>query len=164
MYFFIERNLLLTLQNVPPCDAAGTLTVDDGIIFLCMSDESMKRRLTFAFLEDVKKQWREKYSTVEQTALAFSLNDLFAPILQQKIVRAVASCHRPGFLENYFLAVTLILHNLRTQQEFYSSNPSADNISRVQAQIDTGQYRFYFVTGSSKLDCDKPNLNLCSHS
>lgn len=80
--------------------------VDQGMTFLCMADEETKRRTTFAFLEDVMKAWREKYFAVEQTALAFSLDDVFKPVLQQRI-------------------------------EFYNNNPSADNISRVQAQIDT---------------------------
>lgn len=61
--------------------------VDQGITFLCMSDENTKRRLTFAFLEDIKKNWRENYSTVERTALAFSMNEQFSPVLRQKIVR-----------------------------------------------------------------------------
>lgn len=60
--------------------------VDQGITFLCMSDESAKRRITFAFLEDIKKIWRERYSAVEQSALPFALNDMFSPILRQKIV------------------------------------------------------------------------------
>ena len=29
--------------------------VDQGITFLCMADESTKRRITFAFLEDIKQ-------------------------------------------------------------------------------------------------------------
>ena len=61
--------------------------VDQGITFLCMSDESAKRRITFAFLEDIKKIWRERYTAVEQSALPFALNDMFSPILRQKIVR-----------------------------------------------------------------------------
>jgi vesicle-associated membrane protein 7 len=80
--------------------------VDQGITFLCMADESTKRRITFAFLEDIKQLWREKYGGVEQTALAFSLNDSFSPILKQRI-------------------------------DFFNVNPAADNIGRVQAQIDT---------------------------
>lgn len=62
--------------------------VDQGITFLCMSDESTKRRITFAFLEDVKKTWRENYVAVERTALPFSLNEAFSPVLRQKIVRS----------------------------------------------------------------------------
>eukprot|EP01039_Chlorochromonas_danica_P005968 gene5968-6572_t len=79
--------------------------VDQGITFLCMSDENTKRRLTFSFLEEIKTLWRERFASVEQNALPFSLNDLFGPILRQKI-------------------------------DFYNTNPSADNITRVQAQID----------------------------
>lgn len=60
--------------------------VDQGITFLCMSDETAKRRITFAFLEDIKKLWRERYASVEQNALQFALNDQFSPILRQKIV------------------------------------------------------------------------------
>lgn len=80
--------------------------VDEGITFLCMSDESTKRRVAFSFLDEIKSLWRERYSSVEQTALAFSLNELFSPILSQKI-------------------------------GFYNSSQSADNIGRVQAQIDS---------------------------
>lgn len=80
--------------------------VDQGITFLCMSDETTKRRIAFSFLDDIKRLWRDRFGSVEQTALAFSLNELFAPILNQRI-------------------------------GFYNSNPSADNIGRVQAQIDT---------------------------
>lgn len=66
----------------------------------------MKRRVTFAFLEDIKSQWRQKYGSVEQTVLAFSLNEAFSVVLNQKI-------------------------------DQYNTNPqAADNISKVQAQID----------------------------
>ena len=60
--------------------------VDQGITFLCMSDESTKRRITFAFLEDIKKAWRENFTAVERTALPFSLNEAFSPVLRQKLV------------------------------------------------------------------------------
>jgi vesicle-associated membrane protein 7 len=80
--------------------------VDSGITFLCMSDEGTKNRTAFSFLEEIKKVFRERYSSVEQNALAFSLNELFSPTLHQRI-------------------------------DFYNTNPSADNISRVQLQIDT---------------------------
>ncbi len=79
--------------------------VDNGITFLCMTDDDYKRRIVFSFLEDVIKIWREKYIAIEQSAIAFSLNDTFSPVLRQRL-------------------------------EFYSSNPSADNIARVQSQID----------------------------
>jgi hypothetical protein len=60
--------------------------VDNGITFLCMADEGMKRRLTFAFLDEIKRLWRHEFTAIEQTALAFSLNDQFSPMLRQQIV------------------------------------------------------------------------------
>ena len=66
--------------------------VDQGITFLCMSDENTKRRITFGFLEDIKKAWRDRFQTVEQTALAFSLNDMFSPTLKQRMVKKKAIC------------------------------------------------------------------------
>ena len=74
--------------------------------FLCMATEETRRRVTFAFLEDVMKAFREQYSDVEQSALAFSLNDSFSPVLKAKM-------------------------------EFYSSGPTSDNITAVQARIDS---------------------------
>ena len=59
--------------------------VDNGITFLCMASENSKRRATFDFLEEIKTSWRQSFSTVEQTALAFSLNDAFAPVLSAKM-------------------------------------------------------------------------------
>ena len=59
--------------------------VDGGMTFLCMATEETRRRVTFAFLEDVMKTFREKYVEVEQTALAFSLNDSFSPVLKAKM-------------------------------------------------------------------------------
>lgn len=59
--------------------------VDNGITFLCMADEDVKRRITFAFLEDIKRLWRGKYASMESTAIAFSLQESFAPVLKQQI-------------------------------------------------------------------------------
>lgn len=60
--------------------------VDQGITFLCMSDENAKRRITFAYLQDIMKNWRDRFGSTEQTALAFSLNDIFSPVLRQRMV------------------------------------------------------------------------------
>lgn len=75
--------------------------VDGGMTFLCMATEDTKRRLTFAFLDDIMKLWREKYGSVEQSALAFSLNDLFAPILKQRMVSTgLNECNRKKLSPN----------------------------------------------------------------
>jgi vesicle-associated membrane protein 7 len=59
--------------------------VNNGMTFLCMASDDTRRRITFSFLEDVMETWRKAYSNIEQTALAFSLNDVFGPILKQKM-------------------------------------------------------------------------------
>lgn len=81
--------------------------VDQGMTFLCMTDENTKRRLPFAYLDDIKSQWRDKYGSVEQTALAFSLNDLFSPTLRQRM------------------------------EFYNANPTATDNIAKVQAQIDS---------------------------
>jgi hypothetical protein len=100
--------------------------VDQGITFLCMSDESTKRRITFAFLEDMKKTWRDNYTAIERTALPFSMNEPFSPVLKQKIVS-----------ERYVLLMYGQTDVFACRQDFYNTNPSSDNINKVQAQIDT---------------------------
>ena len=59
--------------------------VDNGMTFLCMASEETRRRITFGFLDDVMKAWRSRYAAQEGTALAFSLNATFGPILKQKM-------------------------------------------------------------------------------
>lgn len=61
--------------------------VDQGITFLCMSDENTKRRLAFSFLDDIKVLWRERYATMEQTAIAFAMNEAFSPIMKSRLVK-----------------------------------------------------------------------------
>ena len=39
--------------------------IDAGIVFLCMcEDASTKKRIAFRFLEEMKKEWRQRYSEV----------------------------------------------------------------------------------------------------
>lgn len=90
--------------------------VDQGITFLCMSDESTKRRITFAFLEDIKKVWRENYIAVERTALPFSLNEAFSPVLRQKLVRMRKTLRPPSGLLSLTFALFLLLCRSSTTQ------------------------------------------------
>jgi vesicle-associated membrane protein 7 len=51
-----------------------------------MSDEKNKHRIPFAFLQEVKEQFVNKYGNeVPQTAIAFSMNEEFSPFIQQKM-------------------------------------------------------------------------------
>ncbi|CAN0203749.1 unnamed protein product [Discosporangium mesarthrocarpum] len=59
--------------------------VENGITYMCMADEEARRRLPFAFLEEVKRLFCASYGMVMHTALAFSMNSDFAPILRQQM-------------------------------------------------------------------------------
>lgn len=72
-----------------------------------MTDAGMKRRTAFAFLEDIKTIWRERYASIEQSALPFSMNELFSPILQLKMT------------------------------VYSSKSPPTDKLTQVQTQLDT---------------------------
>ena len=51
-----------------------------------MTEETMKKRVAYSFLDEIKSLWRQEYAGIEQTALAFSLNDSFSPVLQRQMV------------------------------------------------------------------------------
>ncbi|KAJ1449410.1 synaptobrevin-domain-containing protein [Pelagophyceae sp. CCMP2097] len=57
----------------------------DGITYLCMTDESAKSRLPFAFLADVADTFRAAYGERAQSAIAFEMNEAFAPLLRRKV-------------------------------------------------------------------------------
>ena len=82
------------LQKLPVADGRAcyiydesqfSYIVDEGITFLCMASQSFKARLSFSFLEDVKERWRARFGAVENTALAFSLDDAFRPVLKDRM-------------------------------------------------------------------------------
>jgi hypothetical protein len=85
----------------------------------------MKRRIAFSFLDEIKRLWRQDYASIEQSAIAFSLNDRFSPVLQHQIVT---------FNVCMFLLFCYVLFLL---QERFNSDPSADNINRVKDQLET---------------------------
>lgn len=59
--------------------------VEDKIIYLCMCDDMSKRRIPFAFLEDIKQRFRATYGEKVHNAIAFSMNEDFGRILQKQI-------------------------------------------------------------------------------
>ncbi|CAM9451465.1 unnamed protein product [Phaeothamnion confervicola] len=59
--------------------------VERGITYLCMADEAARRRVPFAFLEDIRRKFVERFGDAAQTALAFSMNEEFAPVLQKQM-------------------------------------------------------------------------------
>ena len=80
--------------------------VEDGITYLCMADEEFRRRIPFAFLDEVKAKFLDMYGLERaKTAIAFAMNGEFSRVLQRNM-------------------------------DYYNENPNADNINRVRSQID----------------------------
>lgn len=59
--------------------------IENHLIFMCMCDDSNKRRVPFSFLEDIKKRFTATYGTRAQTAIAFAMNDDFGRTLQKQM-------------------------------------------------------------------------------
>lgn len=59
--------------------------VENKITFLCMADEGSKRRVPFAFLDDVKNRFFATYGDRGQTAIAFGMNEDFGRTLRKQL-------------------------------------------------------------------------------
>lgn len=59
--------------------------VEDSITYLCMADEDSKRRIPFAFLDDVKNRFKSAYGNRGSTAIAFAMNEEFSPVLKKQL-------------------------------------------------------------------------------
>lgn len=59
--------------------------VENRIVYLCMCEDANKRRIPFAFLDDIKNKFVNAYSDRAMTAIAFSLNDEFSRVLQKQM-------------------------------------------------------------------------------
>lgn len=60
--------------------------VDDGLVYLCMTDEEFPRRIPFAFLDDIKNRFRAAYGDRGKRALAYEMNEDFKKVLQKQAV------------------------------------------------------------------------------
>ena len=83
--------------------------VENGICYMCMSDEKNKHRIPFAFLEDIKERFLGQFGLENaQQAIAFAMNADFKD-------------------------------NLKNRMDFFNSEEadrSIDNIGTVKSQID----------------------------
>ena len=82
------------LEKIPPTDTSMSYVYDshvfhyivhDGLVFLCMADESFGRRIPFSFLEDIMRRWLDAYGERGQTALAYGMNEDFSRVLQRQM-------------------------------------------------------------------------------
>ncbi|GFH61068.1 hypothetical protein CTEN210_17544 [Chaetoceros tenuissimus] len=85
----------MLLEKIPVQDGKMTYVYDDyvfhyivenSICYLCMSDEKNKHRLPYAFLNDMKDRFLAQFGLDNaQRAIAFSFNEEFAPVIQQRM-------------------------------------------------------------------------------
>uniref|UniRef100_A0A7S1CNB8 V-SNARE coiled-coil homology domain-containing protein n=1 Tax=Bicosoecida sp. CB-2014 TaxID=1486930 RepID=A0A7S1CNB8_9STRA len=65
------------------CDAhVFHYIVEGGITYLCMTEEGDKRRVAFAFLEQIKQKFQETYGERAMKAIAFAMNEDFSRVLK----------------------------------------------------------------------------------
>eukprot|EP00252_Welwitschia_mirabilis_P014917 TRINITY_DN32983_c0_g1_i1.p1 TRINITY_DN32983_c0_g1~~TRINITY_DN32983_c0_g1_i1.p1 ORF type:complete len:224 (-),score=36.07 TRINITY_DN32983_c0_g1_i1:181-852(-) len=57
----------------------------DGLIFLCMANDTFGRRVPFAYLEDIHMRFMKTYGRIAHIALAYAMNDEFSRVLHQQM-------------------------------------------------------------------------------
>ncbi|GMG98989.1 hypothetical protein Nepgr_000829 [Nepenthes gracilis] len=57
----------------------------DGLTVLCMADDTLGRRIPFAFLEDIHQKFVRTYGRAVLTAQAYAMNDEFSRVLSQQM-------------------------------------------------------------------------------
>ncbi|XP_073999957.1 vesicle-associated membrane protein 7 [Rhodnius prolixus] len=58
---------------------------ENGIIYLCITDDVFERARAFMFLSDVKKKFTSMFGMRANTAIAYAMNNEFSPVLRSKI-------------------------------------------------------------------------------
>ncbi|KAK9715159.1 hypothetical protein RND81_06G146600 [Saponaria officinalis] len=57
----------------------------DGLTVLCMAEDSIGRRIPFAFLEDIHQKFVTSYGRAIHSAPAYAMNDEFSRVLSQQM-------------------------------------------------------------------------------
>jgi len=58
---------------------------DEGLIYLCMTDDENSYRVPFALMEDLRARFRTQFRTSYQSATENSLDDAFARVIQDRM-------------------------------------------------------------------------------
>ena len=59
--------------------------VENNLTYMCMCENSSKRRIPFAFLEDIKRSFIETYGESAQKAIAFSMSHEYGKVMATKM-------------------------------------------------------------------------------
>ncbi|XP_061376288.1 vesicle-associated membrane protein 714-like [Gastrolobium bilobum] len=57
----------------------------DGVTYLCMTNDTFGRRISFSYLEDIQMRFMKNYSKVAHYAPAYAMNDEFSRVLHKQM-------------------------------------------------------------------------------
>ena len=63
--------------------------VDNGVVYRCMADKDSKRRIPFAYLNDIKSRFEEMYGATIMTAVENNMNEEFSKVMEKRMVLCV---------------------------------------------------------------------------
>jgi len=61
------------------------MIIHHGVYYVAMTTKDLERRIAFAFLEDIKAKFDEKYSEIVNTAVAYEMNKTFGKVLVERM-------------------------------------------------------------------------------
>mmetsp|Transcript_42458 Transcript_42458/g.85432 ORF Transcript_42458/g.85432 Transcript_42458/m.85432 type:complete len:220 (-) Transcript_42458:69-728(-) len=61
------------------------MIIHHGVYYVAMATKDLERRIAYAFLEDIKAKFDEKYSDVVNTAVAYEMNKTFGKVLVERM-------------------------------------------------------------------------------
>lgn len=74
--------------------------VDDEVVYMCMADKDSKRRIPFAYLNDIKSRFEEMYGDTIKTAVENNMNEEFSKVMEKRMVwRVFVLVTRSGVLQ-----------------------------------------------------------------
>ena len=59
--------------------------VEDGVVYMCMADKDSKRRIPFAYLNDIKSRFEEMYGDTIKTAVENNMNEEFSKVMEKRM-------------------------------------------------------------------------------
>jgi vesicle-associated membrane protein 7 len=66
--------------------------LENGLIYMCMTDATLKKTIAYYFLDDIKQRFTSKYGALAADAPAYKFNDEFSRVLQTQSV-CTCPCH-----------------------------------------------------------------------
>lgn len=66
--------------------------VDNEVVYMCMADKDFKRRIPFAYLNDIKTRFEEMYGATIKTAVELNMNEEFSKVMEKRMVSYRERC------------------------------------------------------------------------